>query len=168
MWYSASRNAMSWKPLLSIGVFTHTTCCCLCEQSTENCGFQDIVLRDVLCCMLLTQPVCAGRYGTSHNQRFGHKRKVLRCHRAPRQGWGGGDKCVCARGWQSLLPVLLPTHVATLLRCFGFAGGDPAERHAPVDGDPGADAHVRRHREAVVGQGVGDHCGHVRLHQPHR
>ncbi len=32
-WCSASRNAMSWKPLLSIGAFTHTTCCCLCEQS---------------------------------------------------------------------------------------------------------------------------------------
>ncbi len=27
------RNTTSWKPLLLMGVFTHTTCCSLCEQS---------------------------------------------------------------------------------------------------------------------------------------
>ncbi len=52
-WCSGSRNATSWKSLLSIGVFTHTTCCCLCEQSDS--GFQDVALQDALrwaaCCL---------------------------------------------------------------------------------------------------------------------
>ena len=46
-------------------------------------------------------------------------------------------------------------------------GRDPAQRHAPGDGRPRADADPARRGEARLGRGVGPDRPHARLHQPH-
>ena len=46
-------------------------------------------------------------------------------------------------------------------------GGHPAERHASLAGGARADAHPCGRGGFAVGQGVGHHQAHVRLHKPH-
>ncbi len=69
---SMSCNATSWKPLLSIGVFTHTTCCFLCEQFNWQQWFPRVALRDtlhhVVCVARLTGMVFLGHCGFRYHR----------------------------------------------------------------------------------------------------